>query len=54
LLIPRTLLIPVTVPEDGSVYKFTRLLDILNASPDMAYFVREVIIGNTTGLSMAK
>ena len=54
LLIPRTLLIPVTMPEDGGVDKFTRLLDILNTSPDMAYFVREVIIGNTTGLSMAK
>ncbi|KAF8966792.1 hypothetical protein BDZ97DRAFT_1917306 [Flammula alnicola] len=30
--------------------KFTRLFQLLHSSPDMAYFVREVIIGNTTQL----
>lgn len=62
LLIPKT---PFTLPcraakssatksEDRGVYKLERLLDILNTSPDMAYFVREVIIGSTTGLNPAQ
>lgn len=57
LLIPRTSLIitPCTnlSAKDG-VHKFKTLLEILNTSPDMSYFVKEVIIGNTTGLNPAQ
>ncbi|KAF8804196.1 hypothetical protein BYT27DRAFT_7225594 [Phlegmacium glaucopus] len=56
LLLPRT---PACVgdplkSQDRGVDKFTKLLDVLNTSPDMAYFVREIIIGNTTGLNPAQ
>jgi len=62
LLIPRTSLgnktfsspLPPTKSQDRVVDKFERLLDSLNTSPDMAYFVRELIIGNTTGLNPAQ
>ncbi|KAF8152291.1 hypothetical protein B0H34DRAFT_800753 [Crassisporium funariophilum] len=37
--------------EQTSVDKFKWLLDILQTSPDMPYFVREVVIGNTNKLS---
>lgn len=60
LLIPRRTLpiIPYfeSTPklQDPGVHKFTNILNILNTSPDMASFVREVIIGNTNGLSVVK
>ena len=60
LLIPRTPSctkghpLHSTKSEDPAVHKFKRLLDILITSPDMAYFVQELIIGNTTGLTPAQ
>ena len=44
---------PFDIDSESRVHKFTRLLDILNTSLDMAYFVREVII-DISGMTIAK
>ena len=44
---------PIGTDSESRVHKFTRLLDILSTSPDMAYFVREVTI-DISGMTIAK